>query len=80
MFNCLISSVKLSCESETICTILVKVCTVVASCEVELKDMHLVKFRMLGLGLIRARINRLSVALTMQTASFVLSGDLILKA
>ena len=36
VFRCLISSVKLSFESQTICALLVKVLTVVALCEVGL--------------------------------------------
>ena len=38
MFKCLVSSVKLSSESQTICTLLVKVRNVVAFCEVGLQD------------------------------------------
>ena len=38
VLKCLISSVKLSSESQTICALLVKVRTVVALCEVGLYD------------------------------------------
>ena len=39
MFKCFVSLVKLSCELQTICALLFKVCSVVTLCEVGLKDM-----------------------------------------
>ena len=38
MFKCLVSTIKLSRESQTICALLVKIRTVVALCEVGLQD------------------------------------------